>query len=199
MWRIGNIAYGTWAPLAKYPIVDVASKLARSIRHGSWRGERTRCTLDVSVCISRVPRTYGIGVGDSRLGEYGTWNIGFWVYARQFSRRAENINFDVSPFMRVKGWGRRGAFRATTMEFLQKSICSYLNRYEAECTIKSHGIPIDIVSISSRYLGHLIYAITRLAISWICAWSKLFDLNLRHFFKNKYVSASLRNFICTRK
>lgn len=100
IWRIGN---RMWAPLAKYPIVDVASKLARSIRHGSWRGERTRCTLDVSVCVSRVPRTYGIGVGDSRLGEYGTWNIGFWVYARQFSRRAENINFDVSPFMREKG------------------------------------------------------------------------------------------------
>lgn len=39
-------------------------------------------------CTWREPRT--------EMVEYGTWNIAFWVYARQFSVRAGNNNFHVS-------------------------------------------------------------------------------------------------------
>lgn len=194
-----EIAYGTWAPLAKHPIVDIdiASKLARSIRHGSWRGERTRCTLDVSVYISRVPRTYGTGVGDSRLGEYGTWNIGFWVYARQFSRRAENINFDVSPFMREKGGEGKGSISCDddgipikVDMFLFKSIRGWMrdkitwntDRYLAN--IKSVFRPLDLHHRLST-ISWLIYTRNCL-MRWISG-------NLWR--TNTYVLTNLKKFI----
>jgi len=73
--RIRNRVRYVNASGSRYPILDIASKLARSIRHGSRRGERTRCThtrygARARVCVGLTHVWNRCWY--SRLGEYGT-------------------------------------------------------------------------------------------------------------------------------
>jgi len=100
--RIRNRVRYVNASGSRHPILDIASKLARSIRHGSriW-GKNAMHPHSMRRARVYASRTCGIGVGI----------VGWENMAREISdsgfmrassrRRAENINFDVSPFMRA--------------------------------------------------------------------------------------------------